>query len=103
MKKGCIEMLEQPNKLKWRDNPPKVIRGDMREAFTCAADADKLKCDCWNTSCPYFGDCRKCIVFHMCLKQFPTCQRDMLEELYVADLLDEELHITKASGKAPDA
>ena len=92
MKKGWIEMseqkniLEQPNKYKWRDNPPKVTREEMVEAFACAAEADKLKCDCWHTGCPYFGDCRKCLVFHMSLKQFPTCQRDLLgslEEHYI--------------------
>lgn len=91
MKKGCVEMsekkdvLEQKNKYKWRDNPPKgLTREEMVEAFACAADADNLKCDCWNTSCPYFGDCKKCLVFHLCLKQLPTCQRDLIEELYVA-------------------
>jgi len=88
-------ILEQKNKYKWRDNPPKVLRGDIREAFKCGAEAENLKCDCWNTGCPYFGNCRKCIVFHLCLKQFPTCQRDTLEELYLANLLDEELHIKK--------
>ena len=87
-------ILEQKNKYKWRDNPPKVLRGDIHEAFKCGAEAENLKCDCWNTNCPYFGNCRKCIVFHLCLKQFPTCQRDTLEELYVSNLLDEELHIT---------
>jgi hypothetical protein len=46
-----------------------------------AMAADKLKCDCWNTKCPNFGDCRKCLVYEMCLKRLPTCQRDLLEEL----------------------
>jgi hypothetical protein len=88
-------MLKQPNKDFWREHPPKVLRGDMKEAFDCAAGADKLECDCWNTACPYYGDCRKCLVFHLCLKQFPTCQRDLLRELHVGGLLDEELHIEK--------
>jgi len=80
-------VLEQKNKYKWRDNPPKVSREDMVAAFECAATADNLKCDCWNTACPYLGNCRACIVFHMCLNQFPTCQREMLgelEEYYIA-------------------
>lgn len=77
-------ILEQPNKNVWRDNPPKgLTREMMTTAFARGADAEKLKCDCWNTSCPYFGNCRKCIVFHLSLKQFPTCLRDLLGELYV--------------------
>ena len=52
-----------------------------RTAMASARQADKLKCDCWNTKCPNFGDCRKCLVYEMCLKQLPTCQRDLFEEL----------------------
>ena len=85
-------ILEQPNKYKWRDNPPKVTREEVDAAFKYAADADSLKCDCWHTQCQYFGDCRKCVVFHMCLNQFPTCQRDMLGEL-------EEYYISKSRGQ----
>lgn len=55
--------------------------GEMRTAMASARQADKFKCDCWNTKCPNFGDCRKCLVYEMCLKQLPTCQRDLLEEL----------------------
>lgn len=88
-------ILEQPDKNKWRYNGPTVMRGDMREAFKLGAQAEKLKCDCWNTHCPFYGNCRKCIVFHMTLKQFPTCQRAMLTELHLADLLDVELHIQR--------
>jgi hypothetical protein len=85
--KGCINMqedkniLEQPNKFKWRDNPPMVNPKDMRTAMASAREADKFKCDCWNTKCPNFGDCRKCVVYEMCLKQLPTCEMDLLEEL----------------------
>ena len=85
-------VLEQKNKFKWRDNPPKVTREEMTAAFECAASADDLKCDCWNTSCVYFGNCRACVVFHLCLKQFPTCQRDLLGDL-------EEYYIAKSQGK----
>ncbi len=74
-------ILAQSNKFKWRDNPPKVTPGEMRAAMVSARAADKFKCDCWNTKCPNFGDCRKCLVYEMCLKQLPTCQRDLLEEL----------------------
>jgi hypothetical protein len=87
------DVLKQKDKFRWRENPPTVIRGDMREAFECGNNAENLKCDCWNTHCRFYGNCRKCLVFHLSIKQFPTCQREMLEELYTADLLDEELHI----------
>jgi hypothetical protein len=85
--KGCTKMqeekniLEQPNKFKWRDNPPKVNPGEMRTAMASAREADKFACDCWNTKCPNYGDCRKCIVYEMCLKQLPTCEMDLLESL----------------------
>jgi hypothetical protein len=73
--------LEQPNKFKWRDTSLEVSPEDMRAAFACSKDADKMSCECWNTHCPFYGDCRKCIVFHLCLKQFPTCQRTTLGDL----------------------
>ena len=95
-KKPAIEfrnVVAQPDADRWRVNPPTVLRGDMREAMELGRQADKMTCECWNTHCPFHGDCRKCIVFHMSLKQFPTCQRAMLEELYTQDLLDVELHI----------
>jgi hypothetical protein len=79
--------LEQPNKLKWKDATPEVSRDEMRAAFACSKNADKMSCECWNTRCPFYGDCRKCTVFHACLKQFPTCQRSLLgeyEEHYIA-------------------
>ena len=74
-------VLEQPNKYKWKDNTPTVTKDEMREAFACSKKAHEMKCDCWNTHCVIFGDCRKCIVFHLCLKQFPTCQRALLGDL----------------------
>ena len=74
-------ILAQPNKFKWKENPPKVTRTEMRLAVECGDLADKHECDCWNTKCPNFGDCRKCVVYEMCLKQLPTCERDLLEEL----------------------
>jgi hypothetical protein len=80
-------VLEQPNKYKWRDNTPNVSKDAMREAFACSKKAHEMKCDCWNTHCVIYGDCRKCIVFHLSLKQFPTCQRALLgdlEEHYIA-------------------
>jgi hypothetical protein len=80
-------VLKQPNKFKWRDNTPKVTSDEMRAAFSCSKIAHEMKCDCWNTHCVFYGDCRKCIVFHLCLKQFPTCQRALLgdlEEHYIA-------------------
>ena len=83
--------LEQKNKLLWRDTPPKVTREEMVAAFECAASADKLECDCWNTNCPNFGNCRACVVFHLCLKQLPTCQRDVFDGL-------QELYIAKTTG-----
>ncbi len=74
-------VLEQPNKYKWRDNSPEVSKDQMREAFAFSKKAHEMKCDCWNTHCVFYGDCKKCIVFHLCLKQFPTCQRSLLGDL----------------------
>jgi hypothetical protein len=74
-------ILAQPDKFKWRDNPPFVSGTDMHMALTCAAKSDDLKCDCWNTKCANFGDCRKCIVYEMCLNQLPTCQMELFDEL----------------------
>ena len=96
--KGCIEMpeekniLEQPNKFKWREHPPKVGPGEMRGAMASGRAADKFECECWNTKCPNFGDCRKCVVYEMCLKQLPTCERYLLEKL-------KEHHITHSGEK----
>ena len=93
--------LEQPDKNKWRFNGPSVMRGDMRDAMRYGAQAEKMKCDCWNTHCPFYGNCRKCIVFHKVLKQFPTCLRAQLTELYLADLMDVELHIQRDENGKP--
>ncbi|MDR0858768.1 MAG: hypothetical protein LBN97_07050 [Oscillospiraceae bacterium] len=73
--------LEQPNKFKWRDNSPEVSADEMRAAFACSKRADGMKCECWNTHCQFHGNCRKCIVFHLALRQFPTCQRASLGDL----------------------
>jgi hypothetical protein len=74
-------VLEQPNKYKWRDNTPEVSKDEIRAAFACSKKAHEMKCDCWHKQCVFYGDCRKCIVFHLCLKQFPTCQRSLLGDL----------------------
>jgi len=84
--------LAQPDKLKWKDTYPEVSADDMRAAFACSKTADDMTCDCWHTNCQFFGDCKKCIVFHTCLKQFPTCQRSTLgdlEEHYILFSRDE--------------
>jgi len=73
--------LAQPNKLKWTDTTNEISKEDLRNASACAKAADDMKCDCWHTGCVYYGDCRKCTVFHTCLKQFPTCQRHLLGDL----------------------
>jgi len=75
-----VNWLAQPNALRWKEESPKVSTEDMRAAFACSKKADGMKCDCWNTHCPFYGDCRKCMVFHLALKQFPTCQRSLLGE-----------------------
>ena len=31
----------------------------------------------------------------MALKQFPTCQRAMLEEMHLTNLIDEALHVER--------
>ncbi|HHT16622.1 MAG TPA: hypothetical protein GXZ77_02730 [Papillibacter sp.] len=77
----CKNILAQPNKYKWRDNPPRVTGREMRVAMESAKAADNFSCECWNTKCPNFGDCRKCIVFEACLGHLPTCQKDLYEEL----------------------
>jgi len=85
-KKGCDAMqeqknvLKQKNKYRWRDHPPKIDRDEVAAAFACADDKESNKCDCWHTACRYYDNCKACLVFHMRLNQFPTCQRDMLEE-----------------------
>ncbi len=86
-------LLRQANPEKWMKRPPKVMRGDPRTAMKLAAEADKYKCTCWNVKCPFHGDCRKCIVLHMYGKQLPTCQRDMVIELYKEGTLADELYI----------
>ncbi|MDR0445452.1 MAG: hypothetical protein LBH17_00190 [Oscillospiraceae bacterium] len=53
----------------------------MRVAMKCAADADKLTCECWNTKCPNYGDCRKCVVYEMCLNRLPTCELELFKKL----------------------
>ena len=73
--------LAQPNKYKWRDASPELSRDEMLAALACSKDADKMQCECWNTNCKIYGDCKKCLVFHLCLKQFPTCQRALLGDL----------------------
>jgi hypothetical protein len=74
-------VLEQPDKDKWKDDAQKFTKEEIRAAFACSKRAHEMKCDCWNTNCVFYGDCRKCIVFHLCLKQFPTCQRALLGDL----------------------
>lgn len=73
--------LRQPNREKWRDHYKDVPKEKLREAFECAKHAHEMQCDCWHTHCVIFGDCKKCIVFHLNLKQFPTCQRSLLGDL----------------------
>lgn len=87
------DVLCQAEPEKWMKRPPKVMCGDMREAFKCGREADNFKCNCWNRKCPFFGDCRKCIAFHLSLKQIPTCQRDMVTEIYLNGVLAKNLYI----------
>ena len=93
-------ILRQNNPEKWMRRPPRIMRGDPRMAMKCAAEADKYKCTCWNVKCPFHGDCRKCIVLHMHGKQLPTCQRDMVIELYKEGTLAEELYIDEETDGA---
>ena len=76
-----INPLCQPNREKWRDHYKDASKEELREAYECAKQAHNMQCDCWHTHCVLFGDCKKCIVFHLCLKQFPTCQRSLLGDL----------------------
>ena len=86
-------VLKQEDPLRWMRQPPKKMRGDMRMAMAYGREADKYKCTCWNKRCPFYGDCRKCIVFHMALKQIPTCQRDMVVEMLKDGTLVEEMYV----------
>lgn len=87
-------LLTQADPETWLRQPPKKIRGDMRKAFKYAGEAETYNCNCWNKQCPFHGNCRKCIVFHMALKQVPTCQRDMLVEMIKDGTLSSELYVT---------
>ena len=91
-------VLHQADPEKWKSRPPKKMRGDMRTALQLGAEADKYNCNCWNRNCPFFGDCRKCLVFHMSLKQIPTCQRDMVIEMLREGCLADELYMEKETG-----
>ena len=86
-------ILRQADPRKWMRRPPKKSRGDMVMALKVGAEADKYKCTCWNTKCPFHGQCRKCIAFHMELKQIPTCQRDMVIEMIKEGYLEDELYM----------
>ena len=85
-------MLKQPNRYKWRDYYPEVSEEQKREAQAYADKAHEMECDCWN-HCALFGDCKACIVFHLYMWQFPTCQRALLgdlEEHYIVFSRDTE-------------
>ena len=86
-------VLKQEDPARWLRQPPKKMRGNMRMAMTYGREADKYKCTCWNKRCPFYGDCRKCIVFHMALKQIPTCQRDMIVEMIKDGTLEQEMYV----------
>ena len=93
------DYLEQADPQKWLRQPPHKIRGDMRLAMKAGHAADKMNCNCWNTHCPFHGNCKKCIVFHKVLKQIPTCLRDMVIDLYKEGILPYELYITDEEKK----
>ena len=86
-------LLRQPDPAKWLRQPPKKMRGDMRLAMKFGAEAEKYNCTCWNKHCPFYGNCRKCIVFHMALKQIPTCQREMIIDMIRDGYLADELYV----------
>ncbi len=88
------DLLSQEDPDKWRRQPPRKMRGDVFRAMKCGKNAAKMKCNCWNKHCPFFGNCRRCITFHKALKQFPTCMRDQMIEMYKDGSLAYELYIT---------
>lgn len=94
-------LLEQKDPFYWREHAPRIMRGEMKDAFRLGGNARKMKCTCWNKHCPYYGDCRRCIVFHMALKQIPTCQRDMLRELYLDGHLAYDLYLENEPVPTP--
>ena len=95
------DLLKQSDRNKWRYCGPTKMRVSAKEAMQRGRDAVKMECSCWNEHCPFHGNCRKCIVFHMSQKQFPTCQRAMLTELHLNNELDEELHIRRDENGNP--
>ncbi|NLE09839.1 MAG: hypothetical protein GX631_11370 [Dehalococcoidales bacterium] len=85
-------MLKQPNRYKWRDATPDVSEEQKRMAQAYADRAHEMECECWN-HCALFGNCKACIVFHLYMWQFPTCQRALLGDLedhYIAFSRDLE-------------
>lgn len=87
------DVFFQKDPQKWMHQPPKIMRNDMRKAFKVGREADSYKCTCWNKKCPFYGDCRKCLAFHLSLEQIPTCQREMVTEIYKNGILATNLYL----------
>ena len=83
----------------WMRQPPKIMRGDMRRAHQIGREADSYKCTCWHKKCIFYGDCRKCLAFHLSLKQIPTCQREMVTEIYLDGTLAANLYLDEKPGE----
>ena len=96
------DVFYQADPQKWLRQPPKIIRKDMRKAFLIGRDADNYQCTCWNKKCPYYGDCRKCIAFHLALEQIPTCQREMVTEIYKNGILATNLYLDEEPQKTEE-
>ena len=75
-------MSEEKKMYRWKDNHPQVTPEQMKAAFEYADNPENYECNCWISGCRYRGNCKACKAFHTALKQIPTCQRELIEELY---------------------
>jgi len=87
-------LLQQEDPEIWHRQPPHKLRGDMRYAMRAASHADEMHCNCWNTRCPVHDNCKACIVFHIALKQIPTCLRATVIDLLKEGVLSYEMYLT---------
>jgi len=98
-----MNIFEQKNRNVVRDERPvpNVSREEMAAAFECAVD-ESLNCECWNTGCRYYNMCRECIAFHLHLKHVPTCQREMMEELFIEGVYPGKVFASRSPERYRD-
>jgi len=87
-------LLQQEDPELWHRQPPHKLRGDMKYAHMLSRRADEMHCNCWNTRCPIHDNCKACLVFHIALKQIPTCMRATVIDLLKEGVLAHEMYLT---------